>query len=185
MRRDLLVSFPDDVVADDVHAALRCASRGLRTGFVDAGVVELRSPISIAELVRHKYRKGLAFVGEVFRYLPKAASFPSPSREMFLWRAAGMLLAPFAAGTAVAASAAIALAVARAGAVPAAIEGALILGAAVAFAARPRWRAAVGLAGLLAGVLGAAILSHPFVRQHASYSKVDARRRGAPELDPS
>jgi cellulose synthase/poly-beta-1,6-N-acetylglucosamine synthase-like glycosyltransferase len=76
MRRDLLPLFPEDVVADDVHAAFRCAAAGLRTGFVDAGVVELRSPISIAELVRHKYRKGHAFVGEVLRYLPKAASFP-------------------------------------------------------------------------------------------------------------
>jgi hypothetical protein len=185
MRRDLLASFPDDVVADDVHAALRCAAAGMRAGFLDAGVVELRSPISIAELVRHKYRKGLAFVGEVFRHLPRAASFPSPFREMFLWRAAGILLAPFAAGMAAAAAAATALAVARAGPAAAAAEAVLALGAAAALAARPRWRAAVGLAGLLAAVLGAAILSRPFVRQCASFSKIDARRRRAPELDPS
>ena len=185
MRRDLLASFPDGVVADDVHAALRCAVSGMRAGFVDAGVVELRSPISIAELVRHKYRKGLAFVGEVFRYLPKAASFPSPFREIFLWRAAGMLLAPFAAGLAAAAAAAIAVAVARAGPASAATEAALALGTAAVLAARPRWRAALGLAGLLAAVLGAAILSHPFIRQHASFSKIDAGRRTVPELDPS
>ena len=185
MRRDLLPSFPDDVVADDVHAALRCAASGLRTGFVDAGVVELRSPISIAELVRHKYRKGLAFVGEVFRYLPKAASFPSPFREIFLWRAAGMLLAPFAAGLVAAAAAEIAVAVARAGPASAATEAALVLGTAAVLAARPRWRAALGLAGMLAAVLGAAILSHPFVRQRASFSKIDAGRRPVPGLDPS
>jgi len=61
---------------------------------------------------------------------------------------------------------------------------AAVAGALAALAARPRWRAAFGLAALLAGVLGAAILTYPFLRRSGSFSKIDAGRR-APELDPS
>lgn len=179
-RRDVLARFPDDVIADDVHAAFRCAAAGLRTGFVRAGVVELRSPVSIRELVRHKYRKGHAFVGEVFRFLPRASAFPSPFREMFLWRAAQMLAVPFSAG----AAAGLAIAIAGTGPAWAAAEGAILLATLGTLAAVPRWRAAAGLAGLLAAVLGAAILSHPFIRRRGSFAKVDAGRR-APGLDPS
>jgi len=180
-RRDMLPRFPDDVVADDVHAALRCAAAGLRVGFVDAGVAELRSPVTVAELVRHKYRKGRAFVREVCRYLPGAASFPSPFRGMFLWRTAQILLTPVAA----VAAAALLVATARGGPAPAAAEAILVAGALAALAVRPRWRAATGLAALLCGVLGAAILSYPFFRRRGSFAKIDARRRAAPELDPS
>jgi len=182
VRRELLPEFPEDVVADDVHAAFRCAAAGWRVGFVKTGIVELRSPVSVAELVRHKYRKGSAFVAEIFRYLPKAPSFPAPFREMFLWRAAQVLLTPFAA----VASAGGAVAIAHAGGpVWAGAEAVILAGTLAACAARPRWRAALGLAALLTAVLGAAILLHPLRVRRGSLPKIDARRRAAPELDPS
>jgi len=180
-RRDVIGRFPDDVVADDVHAAFRCAAAGLRVGFVDAGVAELRSPVTIPELLRHKYRKGRAFLAEVCRYLPGVASVPSPFREMFLWRAAPVLLTPLAAAS----GAALLVAIARSGPAPAAAEAAVLAAALAAIAIRPRWRAAVGLAALLAAVLGAAVLSHPFVRRRGTIPKIDAGRRAEPELDPS
>jgi glycosyltransferase involved in cell wall biosynthesis len=180
-RRDLLLPFPDDVVADDVHAAFRSAAAGLRVGFIEGGVTELRSPVSIRELLRHKYRKGRAFVGEICGQLPRAAALPSPHREMFLWRAAQVLSIPFAAASA----AALLAAIAASGPAGAAAEASVFAGALVVLALRPRWRAAIGVATLLAAVLGAAILFYPFTRRRGAFSKIDAGRRAAPEPDPS
>ena len=174
MRRDLLAQFPSDVVADDVHVALRSSAAGLRTGFVDAGVIELRCPVSIVELVRHKYRKGHAYVAEIFRFLPRAARIPDPFRAIFLRRAAGVLLAPLVAAVL---AAVVASALANSGTAGA---GAGLVLAAGLLVLRPAWRSVLGLAVVLTGVIAAAIVSLPFHQQHASFRKIDARRRIAP-----
>ena len=173
MRRALLAQFPAGVVADDVHVAFRSSAAGLRTGFTDAGVVELRCPVSIAEMVRHKYRKGLAYLTEIFRFLPAAGRIPAPFRMIFLRRAAHVLLAPLV-GALFAAAAATAVARSGVGAGLAVTTGFLL-------AIRPTWRSAAGLALTLTGVIAAAIVSLPFHRQHASFRKIDARRRAAPD----
>jgi len=175
MRRDLLEQFPAGVVADDVHAAFRSSAAGLRTGFTDAGVVELRCPVSIGEMVRHKYRKGHAYLTEVLRFLPSAARIPAPFRAIFLRRAAQVFLAPLA-GTLFAAVAATAVRSGMAGA-----GAGLAVAAGFLLAVRPTWRSAAGLAVTLTGVIAAAIISLPFHRQHASFRKIDAGRRVAPD----
>jgi hypothetical protein len=179
MRRDLLAQFPAGVAADDVHVAFRSAAAGLRTGFTDAGVVELRCPVSIAEMVRHKYRKGRAYLTEIFRFLPAAPRIPAPFRTIFLRRASHVLLAPVV-GFLLAAAAATT--VARSGMAGAGVGAGLALAAGLLLAFRPTWRSAAGLAVVLAGVIAAAIFSLPFHRQRASFRKIDARRRVAPDV---
>ncbi|MGE5198566.1 MAG: glycosyltransferase, partial [Rhodospirillaceae bacterium] len=61
-RRDLLGPFPEGTIMDDVHLCCRAALFGARIAMVRAPVVELRAPIAVAELARHKFRKTLGYI---------------------------------------------------------------------------------------------------------------------------
>jgi cellulose synthase/poly-beta-1,6-N-acetylglucosamine synthase-like glycosyltransferase len=68
VRRDIVPSLPDDVVADDVHTAFRASKGGYRVAFLRADVTELRAPASLSEMLRHKHRKADAYLREVLRF---------------------------------------------------------------------------------------------------------------------
>jgi cellulose synthase/poly-beta-1,6-N-acetylglucosamine synthase-like glycosyltransferase len=186
MRRGLVKRFPASVVAEDVHVAFCAAASGLRTGFIDGGVVELRAPLSIAEMLRHKFRKAHAYVREILRFLPRAFRMPAPFRTTFLWRATQMLLFPFAGAASLGLLIAIAARLGR-------LSPLLLAGAAGAAAAvstlilrrRPAARALIALATLLTVVLLAAIVASPFIRQRASFRKIDEGRAPTPEFETS
>lgn len=170
LRRSLLNAFPGDVIADDVHAAFRSAAAGLRTGFVRADIVELRSPRTLAELLPHKYRKAHAYVREIFRFLPRSGRMAPAGRGTFVRHAALVVLAPVGAAL----LAASAIAAARwfgPGAVAAAPVGLLF----------PAIRRRAGLAALLTTALAAGIITAPFLGRGAAYPKVDRRRKPSPQ----
>ncbi|HET7453660.1 MAG TPA: glycosyltransferase [Thermoanaerobaculia bacterium] len=175
-RREGAVSFPRDVVADDVHAAFRAAASGCRVAFVAADVEEIRNPVSVAELVRHKRRKARAYLREVVRFLPRTAAMTPAARSVFRWRAAQMLLGPpvlVALGVATLAGVAAADPTARMAAA----------GAAALLSASRRARAGAGLAAVLALALLLAVATLPFRRDRATFPKIDAARRGCPDPD--
>jgi cellulose synthase/poly-beta-1,6-N-acetylglucosamine synthase-like glycosyltransferase len=82
MRRGIVTRLPDDVVADDVHVAFRTSAAGFRTAFVAADVTELRSPISLLEMLRHKHRKANAYLREVRRFLSQTGPMPPLSTTL-------------------------------------------------------------------------------------------------------
>ena len=176
-RRDLLpTGFPDRVVADDVHIALVAAAAGKRVGFADRPVVELRSPVRLAELFRHKVRKADAYLREVLRFLPRLASFPAPARAVFLWRAAQMICFPLATlGAAVAlaqwsATLGPEIAASLAAGSTALFGGDVVL--AIRRGREPRLAIALALGALLAAVLLTALVTAPLARRTARYPKV-------------
>jgi len=173
-RREVVPSFPPDVVADDVHVAFRSAAAGRRVAFVAADVSELRNPVSLGEMARHKYRKGHAYLREVFRFLPQAGSMAPRSRAVFLWRAAQMLVVPPAAAILAVLLAVVLTAAGPAGWVVAAGGFLLVLSG-------KRLRAAAGLAAVLTAALLAAATTLPFYRQRASFAKIDASRKSVPD----
>lgn len=66
----------DDVIADDVHIPFTIAFAGGRTDYLRGAVVyETRNPLTVVKFLRHKGRKGLAFLRELYRFyyrLPQA-----------------------------------------------------------------------------------------------------------------
>src|SRR5437667_2769162 len=97
-RRALLPKFAKDVVADDVHVALAAAAAGQRVAVVTALVTELRSPVALADVFRHKVRKADAYLREVVRFWPRIGTMRADARSVFLWRAGQLVLAPFLTG---------------------------------------------------------------------------------------
>lgn len=162
-RREHL-ALPHDAVADDVHVACSAMLAGQRVGQSDVTVLELRSPRSLHGLLRHKYRKGDAYLREIMRFLPLAARMPAPMRTIFLWRAALLTLVPLLSALgSVALAAALVL---QWGA-----QGVLLLFTPALLLVIPPARGAA-LAAVLAAVSAAALFSYPFSRQAASFPKI-------------
>lgn len=175
-RHGLFRCFPSDVLNDDVHVSFVAAASGGRVGLVDRTVAELRAPIRLAELFRHKRRKAEGYLREVFRFLPRTGSMASPARQVFLWRAVLLIAFPLLAATggllfgawmASGASGSVGLAVA--------VVSVAALGGVVSCAGGrrpPRAVAYPALGLLLAAVQLAALVIHPFSRLTACYPKV-------------
>ncbi len=80
-RAKLLAAFPEDCVADDVYVSFLANTLGKKTKYIKEALVhELRTPRRFAELLKHKFRKGNAYVTEVLRF---AYRFP---RMRTLWK---------------------------------------------------------------------------------------------------
>ncbi|HEV7428336.1 MAG TPA: glycosyltransferase [Thermoanaerobaculia bacterium] len=162
--RDVLAHMPEDTLADDVHVTCRAMLAGRRIGHAgDAAVVELRSPRTLRALVRHKYRKADAYLREIVRFLPQVKIMPRPMRTIFLWRAALLTLVPLLG--VIGGTAAIALIATSVQSIVVAALTAMLL-----FVIPPA--RGFALAALLAAVSAAALLTHPFSRQQASFPKI-------------
>lgn len=86
-RRRFVHQYPHDVIADDVYVPLHVAAAGYWTAFIrSAKVTELRAPNSMTELVRHKGRKGNAFLRELLRVLYRIGYMPARMKLIYLVR---------------------------------------------------------------------------------------------------
>ena len=162
-RREFL-SLPSDTIADDVHVACSAMLAGKRVGQSNVTVIELRSPRTLRALLRHKYRKGDAYLREIMRFLPLAARMPAPMRAIFLWRAALLSIVPLL--STVGSVMFVAALVFTLG-----VQGSLLLLASSLLLLIPPARGAA-LAAVLAAVSAAALLTYPFSRQAASFPKI-------------
>jgi hypothetical protein len=162
-RREHL-ALPHDAVADDVHVACSAMLAGRRVGQSDVTVLELRSPRSLQGLLRHKYRKGDAYLREIMRFLPMVREMPAPMRTIFLWRAALLTVVPLL--SAIGSVALVAALVLHWG-----TQGLLLLLAPALLLVLPPARGAA-LAAVLAAVSAAALFTYPFSRQAASFPKI-------------
>jgi hypothetical protein len=173
-RRALLEAWPEDVVADDLHTAFAAMAAARRVEVIGVAVTELRTPQGLGALVRHKFRRAHAYLGEVFRFLPRVTGMMPAARTVFLWRAAHLTVLPalmvLTAGVAVAAL----------GETMTSPAGRLALGAAVGamVVACSAWRRArqaaslCALAAVIAPTLVVALAALPLWRQRASFPKV-------------
>jgi cellulose synthase/poly-beta-1,6-N-acetylglucosamine synthase-like glycosyltransferase len=172
-RRVLLPTFPADVVADDVHVALTAARQGWRVGFVRAGVTELRAPANLRQFVRHKFRKADGYLREIRRFLPQAQAMPSPARELFLWRAAQLMLVPVLVAVSLVALAGWVITDGHAAASPLVAVSVALLLLAPSVTWRPAaallWGLALGI--ILSMVVLAAFIASPLWRQSACYAR--------------
>lgn len=173
-RRALLPAFPTDVVADDIHVALAGAASGRRVSFVAETVTELRAPTGLADLFQHKVRKADAYLREIFRFLPRVGAMASPAREVFLWRAAHLLVAPtLSAMTLIGLAGWLSTGVLGFSQLPAAAAGVVLTGGAWMHRRyMSMFLLELALGTFLTGVLLTALVAYPFSQQTARYPKV-------------
>jgi cellulose synthase/poly-beta-1,6-N-acetylglucosamine synthase-like glycosyltransferase len=96
-RRGLLSSFPEDVIADDVHVAFLANTLGYRTVYsLQAVACETRSPQALAEFMPHKFRKSNAFLRESLRFMYRLPEMNLFCKMMMVTRTAQQLLLPWA-----------------------------------------------------------------------------------------
>lgn len=68
-RSFLIDSFPIDCIADDIYVAFKANTEGYITNYIEAITgSELRTPNTFSEFFSHKFRKGNAFLIELFRF---------------------------------------------------------------------------------------------------------------------
>lgn len=167
-RRNLLDGFPADVESDDVYSAFTAASAGMRVKYVGASVVDLRSPRNRLLFLKHKIRKAHAYLHEIFRFLPKVALMRSPTRWIFLARAAQIIVAPFLLVAAGMSSLVWMMSKGLVG--PSVIAASLLTIALLAAvkAGHPSL-ASIILGVMLTGVLLVTLISYPFSRRGSSF----------------
>lgn len=94
-RREIVSSFPDDCIADDLYVTFSSAARGYRVLQSSATVVELRAPITLAQFFRHKIRKATGVVKETIRFIPSVLTCGKRWRLLFLTRACQLFVVPY------------------------------------------------------------------------------------------
>jgi cellulose synthase/poly-beta-1,6-N-acetylglucosamine synthase-like glycosyltransferase len=69
-RCGLLQSFPDDCIADDIYISFLANSKGKKAKYIeDAIAYETRTPANLEEMLKHKFRKGNAYIIELLRFM--------------------------------------------------------------------------------------------------------------------
>ncbi len=95
-RRELIPSFPNDVIADDVYAAVLANTEGHRTTYSSrATVEELRTPASLPEFFAHKLRKGNAVLREMLRFSYRLPEMNNRWKSVFTTCLTQQLLLPW------------------------------------------------------------------------------------------
>ncbi|MBI5533685.1 MAG: glycosyltransferase [Deltaproteobacteria bacterium] len=97
-RRELLDQYPSDVVADDVHVALRATFGGHRVLYEQSvQAVETRCPVSNRQLLWHKRRKISAVVREFLRFAPQLGRLSAAQQFHFVVRGLQLTFVPVGA----------------------------------------------------------------------------------------
>lgn len=77
-KTSLVERFPDDCVADDIFIAFKANTEGRLTKYCgSARGVEVRCPAAVRDFVRHKFRKGNAYLIELFRFFYRLPYMPA------------------------------------------------------------------------------------------------------------
>ena len=94
------ITFPKDVISDDVHVAWRIASSGGLVAIAGPVVHEVRGALTLPSLFRQKVRRASGVIREIFRFLPLVRTMNLPFGAGFVLRSGLMLLGPLLASSA-------------------------------------------------------------------------------------
>jgi poly-beta-1,6-N-acetyl-D-glucosamine synthase len=96
-RRELMSSFLEDVVADDIYVAFLASVMGKKTVYSRKAIAsETRNPQSYAEFMPHKFRKSNAFLRESLRFIYRLPEMNALFKATLLTRIAQQTLLPWA-----------------------------------------------------------------------------------------
>ena len=96
-RRGLLEAFPPGCIADDIYVSFLANVRGAKVRYLEDAVVrETRSPQNLGQFVRHKFRKGNAYLVELWRFVPRVPAMPGLWKLIFLTKLLQVAVMPWA-----------------------------------------------------------------------------------------
>jgi cellulose synthase/poly-beta-1,6-N-acetylglucosamine synthase-like glycosyltransferase len=95
-KSSLIEKFPEDCVADDIYIAFKANTEGYLTKYV-ASVkgFEIRTPSTFQDLFRHKFRKGNAFLIEIFRFFYRLPNMSGWWKTIFLTKFLQLAVMPW------------------------------------------------------------------------------------------
>lgn len=68
-KASLIDKFPEDCIADDIYIAFKANTNGYLTKYIESATgTETRAPNTFSDYFRHKFRKGNAYLAELFRF---------------------------------------------------------------------------------------------------------------------
>ncbi len=92
----IIERFPEDCVADDIFIAFKANTEGGLTKYCgSAHGVEIRCPATIRDFIRHKFRKGNAYLVELFRYLYRLPQMPPWFKVIYVTKVMQLALIPW------------------------------------------------------------------------------------------
>lgn len=95
-KRELLSRFPHDVIADDVYVAVLANTLGHHTVYSTKALVEeLRTPVTLPEFFRHKFRKSNAVFRELLRFSYRLPETDGRWKSILSTRIVQQLLLPW------------------------------------------------------------------------------------------
>ena len=95
-RASFIDSFPEDCVADDIFVAFKANTEGYLTKYVGSATgIELRAPETLEDFVRHKFRKGNAFLIELFRYFYRLPYMPGWFKVIYITKVIQLAIIPW------------------------------------------------------------------------------------------
>ena len=95
-RRELIKKYPEDCVADDIFVAFEANTQGYKTKYISCAFgKEMRNPLSIEDFVKHKMRKGNAYLVELFRFSYRVPYMNIWWKLIYLTKVAQLLAIPW------------------------------------------------------------------------------------------
>jgi cellulose synthase/poly-beta-1,6-N-acetylglucosamine synthase-like glycosyltransferase len=95
-KSSLIECFPQDCVADDIFIAFKANTEGYLTKYIEsARGIEVRSPASFGEFFCHKFRKGNAYLIEIFRFLYRLPYMPRYWKIIYLTKFLQLAVIPW------------------------------------------------------------------------------------------
>jgi cellulose synthase/poly-beta-1,6-N-acetylglucosamine synthase-like glycosyltransferase len=95
-KASLIKEFPEDCVADDIYTAFKANTEGFLTKYVtSARGTEIRTPATFQDFFRHKFRKGNAFLVEMFRFFYRLPYMTGWWKTIFLTKFLQLAVIPW------------------------------------------------------------------------------------------
>lgn len=92
----LIDQFPEDCVADDIYVAFKANTDGYLTKYVETiKGKEIRSPQCFNDFVKHKFRKGNAYLIELLRFLYLLPYMPAQWKVIYITKLLQFVVLPW------------------------------------------------------------------------------------------
>lgn len=95
-KRELLAVFPKDCIADDIYISYLANVEGKKSKYAESALVyETRIPQTLEEFLRHKFRKGNAYMIELLRFFYQLPRMQPYWKMIFLTKFLHVVVMPW------------------------------------------------------------------------------------------
>ena len=95
-RASFLERFPEDCIADDIYIAFKANTEGYLTKYIESAKgTEIRTPKTFQEFFQHKFRKGNAYLIELFRFFYRLPNMPGWWKMIYLTKLLQLAIIPW------------------------------------------------------------------------------------------